>query len=485
MEGLIRILFLPLLALPLFVNPIFGAEIKRPNVAGLFYPKEKKALEEMIDRFLVEAGPKKAKEKIVGLISPHAGYQYSGRIMAHGFKEIKGVHYGTVLIFGPAHYFPFRGASIISSGFYETPLGRVAIDEDIAKELMDSCKFVKKVEMAFEREHSVEVQIPFLQRSIENFRIVPVVMGDMTLEEHRILANTLFDLYEKKGGSLLSVFSTDMSHFHPYEEAKKIDSQTIRLIERGEIFGLIDGLGAGRVELCGFHPVILSLILSEIKNCEIRPLKYGTSKDSGGPGSSVVGYLSALILEPEEKRELDSEERRILLNIARRTLNEYVKTKKRPVFQVKEERLLEKEPVFVTLMKDGELRGCIGHTRPLYPLFEAVSEMTVRASSFDPRFKPVKEAELDSLEIEITIIGPLKRLNKINDITIGKHGLFVSLNGKSGLLLPQVAKRFKWDREEFLRETCIKAGLEPQAYRRKDARVYFFKGYSFSEGKKR
>ncbi len=458
-------------------------KVKKPVFAGSFYPGERSVLAGTIDGYMRETGSQKDRTSspVFGIIAPHAGYQYSGRVAAYAYNQVKGKPYTTVILMGPTHRVPLNGAAIYPSGSWETPLGRVQVDHDIAKKLADKCPFMKNYPIAFEREHSLEVQVPFLQRALKDCKIVPIVMGMMEGDDYRTLSDALCELLKQHAGKVLIVASSDMSHFHSYREANRMDRLTLKEIGNLDIEHLASGLAKNDYELCGSQAVMTLMMVAKKVNGEAKILHYANSGDVTEDKNRVVGYGAVAFFLREAGAGLSKREQKALLACARKTLEEAVTLEKIAPAEPKEKALLEKRGVFVTLTKNGRLRGCIGYITPVVPLYRAVSDMTVSAASRDPRFPPVAKEELKDIHIEISVLSPLKNIDDPQEIEIGKHGLFIVRGNNQGLLLPQVATEYMWSREEFLKQTCRKAGLPSNAWRDKETKVYSFSAQIFSE----
>ncbi len=459
------------------------AKVRKPVFAGSFYPADRTALEKMVDGFIREADSKgdRLASPLIGMIAPHAGYEYSGGVAGYTYSQLKDRTYRTIVIIGPSHQVPFRGVSIYPSGFWETPLGRVEIDQKAAQTLMENCKSIKAFSPAFDREHSLEVQLPFLQRTLKSFRIVPLVTGDMDANDHKLLSDALLKLVKQNPKETLIIASSDMSHYHTYSAASQMDRLTLTQIESLAVDKLLNGLYKEEYELCGAHAVISLMMAAKKLNGEAKTLRYANSGDATADKGRVVGYGSVAFCYHVDSASLNKDQQARLLAIARKTLNEYTANWSVPGFEVKDSRLQEKRGAFVTLTKKGELRGCIGYIVPVAPLYRAVSEMTIAASSKDPRFMPVSRSELKDIHIEISVLTPLKQITDTNEIEVGRHGLYITRGNYSGLLLPQVAVEYKWNREEFLRQTCQKAGLPPAAWKEAGTSIYTFTAQIFSE----
>ena len=457
--------------------------VLKPVVAGYFYPSDKRVLEQKVDGYLKEADSKlqKGSTNLFGLISPHAGYDYSGRVAATAYRQVVGKTYRTVFILGSSHSVPFQGVSIYPTGAWETPLGKIAVDEQAAAAVMERCSFARFHAPAFEREHSLEVQLPFLQRTLENFKVVPIVMGRLASADYRILAEVLTGYVQKNSGRAMIVASSDMSHFHPYQEASAMDQAALKQIEAMDLKSLRKSVERGTCELCGVQAVITIMKVAENVGARVKILDYGNSGDVTGDKTRVVGYGAVGFYLPEQDHVLSEKEQKTLLQIARRTLEGHVGGKGIPRTDAVSEKLMEKRGVFVTLQKNGMLRGCIGYIKPIQPLALAVAEMTVSASSRDPRFPAVTPAEIKDVHIEISALSPMKRVFDVGDIKVGQHGLYIVRGESSGLLLPQVATIYAWNGEEFLKQTCTKAGLPSNAWKDKETQVYVFSAQVFSE----
>ena len=506
-------------------------QIKRPVVNGAFYPDSAKILAGRIKQFLDWAdplrsipsngiGPKKTDKDILALISPHAGYDYSGSVAAYGYKLIRGMPIRTVVIIGPSHYEYFDGISVYPQGAWQTPLGNVPVDIELAQALIAEHPGISFYEPAFAREHSVEVQIPFLQLVLDNFKIVPIVTGKLSYENCQILSEALLAATKDKK-DVLVVASTDMSHFHPYNEACRIDNLTIKELKKNEPQSLYYKLVSRECELCGAVAVIATLLYAQEKGSdEIEILKYANSGDICGEKQRVVGYLSAAIYAPlrqgygglspdlssvaqrakeealakgdvepgreempdESKDILNERQREKLLEIARKTVDEYVNSGKKLDFTEDEPLLLKSMGAFVTIRKQGNLRGCIGNIIGRQPLYLTVRDMAIEAATADPRFPPVTPDELKDIDIEVSVLSEPKRVQNIDEIKLGVHGVIVKCGLASGVFLPQVAEETGWTREEFLSNLCAhKAGLMPDAWKDKDTQLFSFTAQVFGE----
>ncbi len=274
------------------------ADIREPVVQGMFYPGNKNNLSKMIGSFIIEANPPAKKDKeLLGLIVPHAGYVYSGQCAAYAFKLLKYRKFDTVIVLGPSHSTMLRGASVWEKGFYRTPMGDISIDENVADYLLKNGTDIEFYQIAHMQEHSVEVQIPFLQYVLKDeFKLVPVVIGNQTYEYTKQLANTLYDLMQEKSGNYLIVASSDLSHYHTDDAAKRMDKEVITLIKNMNIVQLAKIIDSGRGEACGIGSILTLLFLAEkYETDSVDILNVTNSGDVSGDRSRVVGYMSAAI----------------------------------------------------------------------------------------------------------------------------------------------------------------------------------------------
>lgn len=476
MKKKISLFLLLFISLSLFV---LSQGIREAVWAGKFYDAKPEALSQHIENLLQNVKKRPSfPGKILALIAPHAGYIYSGRVAASAYSLIQGKGYETVIIIGPSHYYGFRGCSIYLQGGYKTPLGLVQIDKDLASRLSKASGF-KYIPQAHQEEHSVEVQVPFIQKTLPQAKIVPIVMGLPAKKTIVALADALSKVIQEE--KTLVIASTDMSHFFPKKRANDTDAKTISLIQSFKTNTLIRKLERGENIMCGGGPVASSLLYSKKKGkAEVDVLRYADSSQFGGQESQVVGYLAAAIyLEATpSKFNLSSEEKKELLQIARSAIEKFILENKILNYQTQNSILLAKRGAFVTLKKKGRLRGCIGFIEPLLPLYQTVIQAAIYAAHKDQRFPPVSPDEIKHLDIEISVLSPLKKIHNHRLIKVGKHGLLVSKGNRSGLLLPQVPVENNWSRDTFLQQACLKAGL-PQNVWKHGADLFIFEAIVF------
>jgi hypothetical protein len=477
--------------------------IRQPVIAGSWYPGTAPALSAEIDKHLQAAGESGPAGRPAALIVPHAGYAYSGPAAAYSYINIVDKAVGMVILVGPSHRAYFDGVAAYAEGAWETPLGRVEIDEGLARALMArDPDHVKELPSAHAQEHSLEIQLPFLQRVLKpGFRIVPLMMFDHSLPACRRLAQALAGAVGDRDDVLL-VASTDLSHFHSDEKAKRLDGVAAKRVANFDPEGLAGDLSAGKCEACGGGPMVAVMLAARELGADTAVVyKYQTSGDVTGDRSQVVGYLAAGFYKSKWERDkgkgegrvkeaspgkeqgkLTEGERNELFRIARASVEAAVRKKARPDTKPLTTVMGEKRGVFVTLKLGGQLRGCIGYIEAIKPLCRAVAEMAAEAATGDPRFPPVSEKELPELEYEISVLTPRRQISDPSEFITGKHGIIVERDGRGGVFLPQVAPEQGWDRETTLSYLCAhKAGLPADAWRDKRTKLYVFEAEVLEE----
>jgi AmmeMemoRadiSam system protein B/AmmeMemoRadiSam system protein A len=474
--------------------------VKQPNVSGRFYPANPHALSRTIDEFLSEVEPADIKGDILVLISPHAGYEFSGRTAAYGYKAIRRRNYDTVIVLAPSHYVDFKGAALWPKGSFRTPLGDIFVDELLSYCLMQSSGPFSSYPEAFSREHSLEVQLPFLQTVLGNFKIVPIVLGQIDFSDCENLATAISEVIKQK--NCLIVASSDMYHGFNYQDGELKDIYTLSSIRQLNPRELYEDIQEQKAQLCGGAGVVISMLVAEqLGYTQIEVLDYTNSAQVMGKkriGEYCVGYSSAVIYRQASTTKenhssesskkggamLNDNQKRRLLEIARRSIEHYLNTDKKLEVSESDPALVEHCGAFVTLHKHGQLRGCIGNIIGNQPLYLTIRDMAVEAAVNDPRFPALSKKELDEsdIEIEISVLSPLQKVSNSEEIELGKHGVLIRKGYRSGVFLPQVATETGWSKHEFLSNLCAhKAGLSPSAWKDPSTEIYIFSAEVFSE----
>ncbi|MFC1539530.1 AmmeMemoRadiSam system protein B [Candidatus Latescibacterota bacterium] len=478
----------------------------RPAVyAGSWYEGNPDRLRTAIETYMDNAKITLDLGKIIGIISPHAGHIYSGHVAGYAYKHIIGKSYDTVVVIAPNHADPrLNFTSVYAKGGYETPLGIIPVDIETAKAIVEynSSDEIRESDYGHlsgyggRMEHSLEIQLPFLQVALGDFKLVSIVMGnqDGGRTSCAALGNAIASAV--KGKNALLVASTDLSHFHDIETLKKMDSIVSEHISEYDPDALLRDISSGKCEACGALPTVSVMIAcSQLGATKGVVLKMANSGDVSGDYDGAVGYLSAVLtsadqsgnndesMENEKKVGVDlglsEEEKGVLRTVVKTTLENVVNGGSIPAFDNFSGKLGEEWGAFVTLNKKGQLRGCIGHIVGDKPLISTVAEMTMAAALQDPRFPKVSPAELKDIDFEISVLTPIRRIKDIEEIVVGRDGIIITQKWNRGLLLPQVATDYGWDRITFLEHTCNKAGLPKDAWKDKDTIIEIFSAEVF------
>jgi AmmeMemoRadiSam system protein B/AmmeMemoRadiSam system protein A len=469
-----------------------GAVREATHADGAWYPSAASELRETVDGYLAKVKKEPVPGRVVALIVPHAGYRFCGQVAAYAYKQVEGMQLDTIVLVGPSHHYGFPGASVYESGVYRNPLGDVEVDSVVAKQLMDGNDAIKFAPRVHIPEHSLENQIPFLQRTLSEFKIVPILMQDFSKKNCDMLSKALVNALKDK--NVLLIASTDMSHFPVYDEAVKADKVTMSAIETMDTDLIRERLGKylerGVRELhcmlCGRGPVLVVMaVAKELGADSVKILKYANSGDVPiiGDKNRVVGYMAAMLYDSEGlDTPLNKGQQEELLKLARESIETYLRTGEKKRLKTDDERLKIKQGAFVTLRKHGDLRGCIGHIIPREPLCDTVADMAIAAATEDPRFSPVSLDEMKVIDIDISVLSIPRRVQSADEIELGKHGVIVRRGLRQGVYLPQVATETGWDKETFLETLCwSKAGLPKDAWKDKDTELVVFTAQVFEE----
>ena len=493
-----RGLFLVLLLLSLLLT---AADNVRPYLnTGPWYPADPARLRTMLDGFFNALPLPEAGVRVRGIIAPHAGYEYSGRCAARAYRWLspaQGIR--RVILLGPSHRFGFTGACVADYAAYSTPLGRVPVDIGICRALAAK-KFFRSDRDTMRFEHSLENQLPFLQKALGDSacQIVPIIFGGLAKKDFATVAETIAPYIDEH---TLVVASSDLTHYGegfsytPFRSdlaanLAKLDMGFIgpvRRLDFDRFFAYHDKTG---ITACGFVPIGVMIRLLEKKKLGSTLADYTKSGDLNGDYSTSVSYASLLFTAgggaAVDPIGLDPGEQKMLLELARSTLQSYLKDGREPGLDENaysaRPRLGQKLGVFVTLRKNSDLRGCIGSIVGVEPLVRGVVANAVHAAVDDPRFPPLTAGELKSVEIEISVMTPLLPAADYRDIRLGTDGVVIRDGSAQAVFLPQVARETGWSLDDFLGNLCLKAGLERDAYRRSPTmRFAVFQAQVFGE----
>jgi MEMO1 family protein len=474
--------------------PTDAVRVREPAVAGVFYPKDPVELSRVIDSCLAGAKVTPFDGELKALICPHAGYPYSGPVAGFAYRLLVGRHYETVVVLGPSHYADLRAASVTNAAVFRTPLGDVPIS---AKALalaqsspfaleprcgvqrpdwwLQSSRTAPSVETADTWEHSVEVEIPFLQKTLKDFQLLPVVMGEVDPATAASALGRIVDDHT------LIVASSDLSHYYSYATAQKLDERCVKAICDLDIDTM------ETQEACGRIPILTLMHLARERGWKACLLDRRNSGDTAGDKSRVVGYAAIAFYAPAQEM-FTAVDRRYLLELARKTVRAVVAGGNLP--EVSAGSLAPKftapKGCFVTLTKHGDLRGCIGYIRAQGPLYKAVIENARNAAVSDPRFPPVSSDEVDQLEIEISVLTEPKPLafesstELLQKLQPHKDGVVLQIGERGATYLPQVWDQLP-DKVEFLNNLAEKAGCDRTDWRQPGTAVFIYHVEAFKE----
>jgi AmmeMemoRadiSam system protein B/AmmeMemoRadiSam system protein A len=526
MKGLrTGLVLLMIISMTMKTTKCFSGDVRPAAVAGQFYPADSQTLKTDVKRYLSAATKAGLHGVVRAVIVPHAGYIFSGQTAAEAFAQLNpNVHYDHIFLIGPSHHIGLPGASVATAWeAYQTPLGPVEVDTALCRKLVEENKVLTFEPRAHNREHCLEVQLPFLQIQLgEVPPIVPVIIGTEDYYTLQDIARALVPYFTSRN---LFIISSDFSHYPCYDDAKRVDKRTGDAVASGSLPAFLKALSDNAEEhvrnlatsACGQATIAVLLMMAEKEQgMEFHHLAYCNSGDSPYSGhDQVVGYHAFVMTEteptkpmtghqaagnqtvqketangdkgqtvvpdetrsghdkendgrPEEAFVLDDSTRHQLLDIAWKSI------RRQKVEEPANPELLRNGGAFVTLTENGRLRGCIGHFGEDVPLWQVVAAMAHDAAYRDPRFRPVEPEEWDRLSLEISVLSPLKRIHDISEFHYGQEGIYIKKGWHSGTFLPQVAEEVNWTKEEFLGHCAQdKAGLSWDGW--KDAELYTYR----------
>jgi MEMO1 family protein len=422
--------------------------IRKPAVAGTFYPATKKELAALVDSMIADDEP---KEEALGVICPHAGYIYSGPVAGAVLSRVQVTD--TVIIMGPNHTGLGRPFSIMTSGNWETPLGAVEIDSELATKLLQHTSYLEEDADAQVREHSVEVQIPFLQHFKKDVKIVPIVLSQDSGDVYKVIGGEIGWVLKELGRNVLILASSDMTHYEPQQQAARKDASAIEAILRLDADALLDRVERQNITMCGYAPVVAMITAARALGAsKAKLVKYQTSGDTSGDYDAVVGYAGLVIPRTTMSP---------LVQLAHSAVDAYVRDRKiiRPPDTLTPE-MQERAGVFVSLHKFGELRGCIGTFEPQQEnVAQEIILNGISAATRDPRFEPVQTDELKDLEISVDVLTEPKEIASKAELNPKKYGAIVQRGARRGLLLPDLEGVDT--AEQQIEICCRKADINP------------------------
>jgi len=485
-------------------KPSAEKRVLQSPLAGRWYEADPVRLKAEIQGF-IDAATNAPMENVCALLLPHAGYRYSGPTAGYGVKAVQGKTFRRVVLMGPSHSVPLRNTAALPDVTHiATPLGEVPLDLECIAALKADPHFATMPE-AHASEHSVQIEIPLLQCALGPFQLVPIVLGDVDGPGARAIGAAI---QAWLGPDTLLIASSDFTHYGPnygFAPFGPVDAEKIRALDMGAFQciqnkdpeGFLKNLKETGATVCGHAPIAVMLAMLP-KDSEAHLLHYDTSGRIMNDEANSVSYVAAAFsgkwpegehpAAPKEKTMiLSDKDKADLLALARGTLTYYFEHGKAPespqaLGLTLSPEIKEPRGVFVTLQKNGQLRGCIGHIAPQMPLENAVIENAMSAAFRDPRFDRLVKEELPALRIEISVLTPLAPVASYQDIKIGQHGMVLSKKGRRAVFLPQVAPEQGWGLEETLSHLAQKAGLGPDDWR-EGAQYEVFEAIVFGEPK--
>ncbi|MGI6278296.1 MAG: AmmeMemoRadiSam system protein B [Patescibacteria group bacterium] len=463
--------------------------VRLPAVAGQFYPEEEGEARKQIKTFLAEANFAFSLPPQI-IIVPHAGWSYSGPVAAYGFNLLKSSGFNRVILLGTTHRSSTDKIVLDDHDFWQTPLGQVSTDKNLIANLVDQGVIVVN-RRTHQDDHVLEVELPFLQTVLSDFSIVPILIGQVKDSDLLALAQKLTTILANDPRTLL-VISSDLSHYPDQVTAKAADGKTLAAIASGKrekfdqtLAGLANQYPAVDTFACGADAIRVGLLIADkIGLKEAKILKQSDSGAVSGQTEQVVGYgaVAFWLKQEQDFVGIDQEEKQILLSWAREALTGYLAIGQIPLKKAPKVSLETKRAVFVTLKKNGQLRGCLGGFEAKEPVWQAVANMAIAAAANDPRFSPVTKDELEDITIEVSLLSPLKKVTSWEEVELGKHGVYLKQGSLTGTFLPQVAQEGDWTKEDFLGEICAqKMGLNRDCYLDPATEIFIYTVESFTE----
>ena len=479
--------------------------VREPAFAGQFYPSDPAKLRAAIDGFLHDALERPSATP-VAIVVPHAGYIYSGQIAADAYRVLKGACPDIVVILGANHTGRgYREMAVFDGAGFRTPLGTARIDRALASALVEAGAGAVFDNAAHDGEHSIEVQVPFIQRSCPAAAIVPIVVGetdpDTAARFGRSVARVL------AGRRAVIVASSDLSHYPPQETARDVDQRTLAAIASLDPARLTAAVQDTMTApprnavtcACGEGAVRVAMEAARgLGATRGSVISYANSADTlAGEPDRVVGY-GAVVLEGGSLTMNDAglmgrplisnpagplavDDQRQLLTLARETITRYLATETLPLPRGGSPRLDQARGVFVTLRKRGELRGCVGQVQAQAPLRRQAALMAFQAAFRDSRFPPVRADELSEIEVEVSVLTPMQPIADPASVVLGRDGVVLRVGDRSAVFLPEIAVEQRWTLDQLLDNLALKAGLPVKAWTQKNAQFFVFQAEAFTE----
>lgn len=473
--------------------------IRQPAVAGQFYPDDPIQLSQDIQNYLNSAESKAVPGDVLGMVVPHAGYAFSAPTAAAAFNIVKDEDFDLVVVIAPSHRDPIRGATVYPGDAYETPLGRITVDKEAARLLVNSCRDVSFSDQGHRAEHAVEVQVPFVQSLFSRAKLLPIVVGQYNWTICQDIGRSLAKATGDK--KVLFIASSDLYHGQSYQECKASCKSTLQAVTALDPQKLCDGFQSQDYSACGAGPIVIMQVAAMQKGADAAALLAQTNSGdvTGQRQGYVVGYGSVAVYKKQssqkssskaqpirsdhiEYRPLDRDVQKELIRMARKTIEHYLDQQTIPEFECSCDVMREKRGVFVTLTKNGQLRGCIGHHESDLPLYKLVPQIAAAAAFQDMRFPPVQAHELKDIKIKVSVyLTNVYKINNLDEFQMGEHGIIMRKGNRGATFLPEVPHEAGWTSvEQEMHHLCQKAGLPLDAWKN-GAEFWVYKTQVFDE----
>ena len=474
--------------------------IRKPAVAGQFYPANPIELTKSVAALFTEVDKIPLTGRPMAVIVPHSGFLDSGNIAARAFKLLEGEQFDNVVVISPSSNVFFKGCSVFNGEGYETPMGVVEIEKELSEKIASVNLSVYLSNMGHATgsargEHALEVQLPFVQVVLGKFKLIAIVMGEQEEDTARALGQALG--LALSGTNTLIVAASNLSHFHSQKEAKAMDSLLQSAIQKFDPKGLMDTIESGKAEASGAGVIAAALhAAKQLGGKDIRFLGYGNSGETTGQVDEVVGYMSAAILSSdmpgsfgkvksirknsptkEEELELIETNKEKLKEIAVNSIEAGLRNEDYLPTAISD--LKFQRGVYVTISVDGEAKGTAGRIKIREPLYQAVAMMAKAAATQGKESHGLLESDADSIEVKLAILSRIELVNNFGTIDIDNHGLMIKLDMHSAIIFSSELSGTNWNRETFLEQLCLKAGLPKKSYKEKFAEIFRFTAQEF------
>jgi AmmeMemoRadiSam system protein B/AmmeMemoRadiSam system protein A len=471
---------------------VLAENVRQPIRAGSFYPSDPSELKHVIAELTHKAQKTQVQlprnKYLRAIIMPHAGYIYSGWTAAHASLVLEPNQFSKIVLLGPDHFIGFRNGAVTDATAYQTPLGQINLHDDAKRAHLHSNLF-QSIPISSDREHSLEVVLPFLQSYLGKFQLVPIIVGQA---DAKSLSEVLDSIMDR---NTVLIVSSDLSHYLPYSDAVIRDRETIRMIMELNPGQLIKSDNRA----CGASPISILLHMARRHQWQPVLLHYSNSGDTAGDRSRVVGYAAVAFFgdslmqeKPDSRFRFSQKQGQTLIELARQTISkkleqDVLKTTSQSLTQALQDNSFQSHcGTFVTLKIQGQLRGCIGNLTSTESIIDGVKRNAINAAFHDPRFAPLSNHELEQTKIEVSVLTEPEPLtfqdgeDLLKKLRVNVDGVIIRKGRASATFLPQVWEQLPRP-EDFLSHLCLKAGLSSDAWKSSELDVMTYQVQYFEE----